>query len=533
MKIRFIIISFISLILVGWGYAAYKFEHQSKENIISILDEYGEYIAYDSIKVNKYRFSVTLNKVMLRPIDFYFDEIVIRHIPFLNITKIDSYGNNVKITTAQDEKNIFYSPDHHTTIWFRKSLFNREPGYWKLSLSDNKSTLYSSLDAEKLAESDISNSIITNTKTSDNLNLLILDRKNTVSFISENYRRSLYDKIFEFFGDKIANDSDTASFEYGLTKLDILNLPIAYNSKLKLKYSDELVALGKLLIQNFLLNQKQEENMHSVIFMQMLGELVKGRPFLFFCDIERKGKVESNSYKLNIDKDKIFDFALNIKYTVEPSETYEKTAVEVLGSYFSNGLNKRAELDNNFKLTSPITQEDGEKVMGVFAKINNSEFNLKGEFDPEAKKLSGKTNLVMDDFNFAIDIDMPHLDNPLMLESVIKLSDPNVFINNFVHYTDNAVIPVLNKIEDSKAFALKLGKQSSVIKQYGFRAIEAFSKNSELKDGESLVVDVKSKDAVLTFNDRAIDQILSDARVLEFMNAMVMIDQERKQLVGK
>ncbi|KJV97186.1 phosphoribosylaminoimidazole-succinocarboxamide synthase domain protein, partial [Rickettsia amblyommatis str. Darkwater] len=95
-------------------------------------------------------------------------------------------------------------------------------------------------------------------------------------------------------------------------------------------------------------------------------------------------------------------------------------------------------------------------------------------------------------------------------------------------YTNNAIIPVLNKIEDSKEFALNLGKQSSVIKQYGFRAIEVFSKNSELKDGKSLVVDVKSKDAGLTFNDKTIDQILSDARVLEFMNAMAMIDQDRK-----
>ncbi len=268
--------------------------------------------------------------------------------------------------------------------------------------------------------------------------------------------------------------------------------------------------------------------MHAVIFMQMLGELVKGKPFLFACDIERKGKVESNLYKLNIEEDKIFDFALKIKSTIEPSETYQKTSAEALGSYFSNGLNKRAELDKIFKLTSPITQEDGERVMGVFAKINNYEFNLKGEFDPEAKKLSGKTNLVMDDFNFAIDIDMPTIDNPLNLESVIKLSDPSAVINNFVHYTNNAIVPVLNKIEDSKEFALNLGKQSSVIKQYGFKAIEVFSKNSELKDGESLVVDVKSKDAGLTFNDKAIDQILSDARVLEFMNAMVMIDQERK-----
>ncbi|MCC8467184.1 MAG: phosphoribosylaminoimidazolesuccinocarboxamide synthase [Rickettsia endosymbiont of Eriopis connexa] len=533
MKIRFIIITFIALILVGWGYAAYKFEHQSKENIISILDEYGEYITYDSIKVNKYGFSVTLNKVMLKPIDFYFDEIVIRHIPFLNITKIDSYGNDVKITTAQDEEDILYSPDHHTTIWFRKSLFNREPSYWKLSLSDNKSTLYSSLDAEKLAERGISNSVITNTKTSDNLNLLTIDGKDNVSFISEHYSKNLSDKILKFLRNKIEEDFNLNSFEYDLAKLEVLNVPTTYNAQLKLKYSDELLALGKLLIQNFSLNQKQDENMHAVIFMQMLGELVKGKPFLFSCDIERKGKVESNLYKLNIEKDKIFDFALNIKSTKEPSEIYQKTVVEALGSYFSNGLNKRAELDKIFKLTSPITQEDGEKVMGVFAKINNSEFNLKGEFDPEAKKLSGKTNLVMDDFNFAIDIDMPNLENILNLESVIKLSDPNAFINNFVNYTNNAIIPVLNKIEDSKEFALNLGKQSSIIKQYGFRAIEAFSKNSELKDGESLVVDVKSKDVGLTINDKTTDQIFGDARVLEFMNAMAQIDQERKQVVGK
>ncbi|WP_010423617.1 hypothetical protein [Rickettsia helvetica] len=533
MKIRFIIISFMVLILVGWGYAAYKFEHQSKENIISILDQYEEYITYDAIKVNKYGFSVTLNKVMLKPIDFYFDEIVIRHIPCLNITKIDSYGNNIKITTAQDEKNIFYSPDHHTTIWFRKSLFNREPDYWKLSLSDNKSTLYSSLDAEKLAESDISNSVITNTKTSDNLNLLTVDGKSTISFTSENYSKNLSDKVFKFLRDKIGEEANFDSFEYDVAQLDALNVPTTYNSQLKLKYSDELLALGKLLIQNFSLDQKQDENMHAVIFMQILGELVKGKPFLFACDFERKGKIESNLYKLNIEKDKIFDFALNIKSTKEPSEIYQKTAVEALGRYFSNGLNKRAELDKIFKLTSPITQEDGEKVMGIFAKINNSKFNLKGEFDPEEKKLSGKTNLVMDDFNFAIDIDMPNLENPMNLESIIKLSDPSAVINNFVNYTNNAIIPVLNKIEDSKEFALNLGKQSSVIKQYGFGAIEAFSKNSELKDGESLVVDVKSKDAGLTFNDKAIDQIFSDARVLEFMNAMVMIDQERKQVVGK
>jgi len=213
MKIRVIIISFIALVLVGWGYAAYKFEHQSKENIISILDKYEEYITYDTIKVNKYSFSVTLNKVMFKPVDFYYDEVVIRYIPFLNITKIDSYGNNVKITTAQDEENIFYSPDHHTTIWFRKSLFNRSPDYWKLSISDRKSTLYSSWDAEKLSEGDNSNSVITNTKTSDNLNLLTVDGKNTISFISENYSKNFSDKVLKFLRNKIGEDANFDSFE--------------------------------------------------------------------------------------------------------------------------------------------------------------------------------------------------------------------------------------------------------------------------------------------------------------------------------
>jgi len=261
--------------------------------------------------------------------------------------------------------------------------------------------------------------------------------------------------------------------------------------------------------------------------MQMANEILKGKPFLFACDLERKGKIESNLYKLNIEKDKIFDFALEVKSTREPSEIYQKTAIEALGSYLSNRLNKRAELDQKFKLSEPITEEDGQKIMGIFAKTNNFEFNLKGEFDPEEKRLSGKNNLIMDDFNFAIDIDMPNLENPLNLESVIKLSDPNAFINNFVDYTNNAVIPVLNKIEDSREFALNLEKQTSVIKQYGFGALEVFSKNSELKDGESLVVDIKRKDDGLTVNDKTIDQIFSDARVLEFMNAMAQIDQER------
>ena len=42
--------------------------------------------------------------------------------------------------------------------------------------------------------------------------------------------------------------------------------------------------------------------------------------------------------------------------------------------------------------------------MGVFTKINNFEFNLKGELDPEAKIeiICGETNFLMDDFNFAI-----------------------------------------------------------------------------------------------------------------------------------
>ena len=49
-------------------------------------------------------------------------------------------------------------------------------------------------------------------------------------------------------------------------------------------------------------------------------------------------------------------------------------------------------------------------------------------------------------------------------------------------------------------------------------------KNSELKNGESLVVDIKGKDAGLTINDKTIDQIFSDAKVLEFMNAMAQIE---------
>ncbi|MCZ6925337.1 MAG: hypothetical protein O7D30_08595 [Rickettsia endosymbiont of Ixodes persulcatus] len=44
-------------------------------------------------------------------------------------------------------------------------------------------------------------------------------------------------------------------------------MPTTYKGQLKLKYSDELVALGKLLIQNFSLDQKQDENVHAVIFM--------------------------------------------------------------------------------------------------------------------------------------------------------------------------------------------------------------------------------------------------------------------------
>jgi|GEM_PF-4467045 len=524
MKIRFIIISLIVLLLGGWGYTAYKFEKQSQEDIVAILDNFKEYVSYDSIKINKYGFSVTLNKVMFKPLDFYYDEIVIRHIPFLNITKIDSYGNDVKIVTAENEENIWYSPDHRTTIWFRKSLFNRLPSYWQLSINDDNSTLYNSRYTEKLTESKGSNIMVTNNKTPDNLNLLNLDVKSETSFIAENYIRDFNNRIFKLLKNKIAGDIDLGTFEYDLGKLDILNLPISYNYKLKLKYSDELLALNKLFFQSFSPSMKQDEVIHNVIFMQIANEIYRGKPFLFTADFERKGKIESNFYKLSIEKDKIFDFAFNIKSTQQPSETYEKVGIEALGSYFSSGLNKRAESDSNFRLVEPITLEDGKKIMNFPTKINNLEFNLQGEFDPKEHKLQGKTNLIADDFNFVVDVNVPNLDNPMNAESHIVLSSPYTIINNVVNYIDNAVVPVLNKIEDSREFALGLKEQMSIVDKYGFRAIQAFSKNSELKENDSLTIDIKGVDGSFTINEKTIDQILSDERVIEFIKAMGRIN---------
>lgn len=531
MKIRVIIISFIALILVGWGYAAYKFEKQAEEDIIAILDQFEGYVTYDSIKVNKYGFSVTLNKVMFKPVDFYYDEVVIRYIPFLNIIKVDSYGNDVKIATAENEESIIYSPDHHTTVWVRGSLFNQSPNYLKISVNQNKSSFYSSNIAEKLIESNGGNIVITNTKTTDNLNLLTLDFKSEAIFISDNYIKEISNKIFKFLKNEKTFNFDSKILKSDLvrlTQLQLLNLPESYNYKLKLKYSDELAVLSKLFFQRFSSNEKQEEIMHEAIFMQIATEIYKGKPFLLALDIEKKGKIQNNLYEVSIEKDKKIDFIFNVKATQVPSEIYENVAINAVSNLYLNILNEQIKTDAKFKLSESITEDDLAKIIGFTQKINNFEFNLKGEFDPEEKRLSGKNNLVMDDFNFAIDIDMPNLENPLNLESVIKLSDPNAFINNFVDYTNNAVIPVLNKIEDSKEFALNLEKQTSVIKQYGFGAIEVFSKNSELKDGESLVVDIKRKDDGLTINDKTIDQIFSDARVIEFMNAMAQIDQERK-----
>lgn len=528
MKIRFIIISFIALILVGWGYAANKFENRS-EDIIAILNENEEYITYDSIKVNKYSFSVTLNKVMFKPLDFYYDEVVIRHIPFLNITKIDTYGNDVKITTAQDEESIIYSPDHHTTVWIRKSLFNQSPDYLKISINQNKSSLYSSNIAEKLIEFNNNTIVITNTKTSDNLNLLDLDIKTNATFISDSYMKEISNKIFKFSKNKKISIFDFEALKLDLTyfsQLQLLNLPESCNYKLKLKYSDELAALNKLFFQSLFSTEKQDEEQDEIIFMQIVNEIYKGKPFLLTLDVENKGKIQNTLYKVSIDKDKKIDFVLNIKGTQEPSEIYESAAINAASDLYLNIINEQ--INTNFKLSEPITKDDYAKIIGFIQKINNVEFNLKGEFNPEDNKVHGNTKLIIDDFNFAVDINMPNLDNPMNLESIVTLSDPNVFINNFVNYTNNAIVPVLNKIEDFREFALILEKQASVIKQYGFGAAEAFSKNSELKDGESLVVKVEGKGNEITFNDKAIDQIFNDLRVTEFINAMAEIDQEKK-----
>ncbi|AFE54071.1 hypothetical protein RTB9991CWPP_01035 [Rickettsia typhi str. B9991CWPP] len=58
---------------------------------------------------------------------------------------------------------------------------------------------------------------------------------------------------------------------------------------------------------------------------------------------------------------------------------------------------------------------------------------------------------------------------------------------------------------------------------FHFQVIKAFSKNSELKGGNSLVIDVKTKVNVLNFNYQVMDQIFSDTRVLKFMNAITQI----------
>ncbi|MFY9589734.1 phosphoribosylaminoimidazolesuccinocarboxamide synthase [Rickettsia endosymbiont of Halotydeus destructor] len=534
MKKSVLIISFVISIILVFGYLSHKFEDTTKNNILTVLDEYKEYITYDSITINKYTFSVTLQKVKFNYIDSYSDEIVIWHIPFLNITKIDSYGNGVKITTAENEESIFYAPDDHSTVWFRKSLFNNSPDFWKLSLNDNKSTIYSSKTAEKLAESEGNKITIIHSKTADNLHLLELDTQGNITFTSENYIKEISSKVNKFF--KNAKEMK-AAFEdlnsENLVKVTQLNSPMYNSNKLSLKYSDELLTLGKLFVQRFSASEKQDEIMHEAIFMQIVTELYKGKPFLFAWDSKINGKMQNNIYKINLEKDKKINFSFNIETTNTPSEIYEKAMVDSFSAHtfagFKRGFNRAInELGPNAasKFNESLTQNDFAKMIEPFAKVKDSKFSIEVEFDPEEKKLSNKINLAMDKFNFAIDTNIPNLHNFLNFESVVTLSDPNVFIGNLTNYTNNAVIPIMQKIETSKIFAATLAKQMPIVREYGFDAVASLSKSSELKEGETLTVDIKRDDNHFTLNGKDYLQILSDERVIKFIDAMNALKEE-------
>jgi|GEM_PF-5711478 len=516
-----VVVLIICAVAVTWVYQAYRFERDVKKVYLPILDQYKENITFDALVIDKFKFKVTLKNFKLhsknRELSFVSDKLIIKQIPIIKRTYLDSYGNKDKSGVLED---TLYAPDHHIAIMISKAFTGKDFDNLRINIKNNEFKLFDSkTDMQVLGLEQYNLDLQHKTSGKDNYTLEISSQSKNVrlsdlftEFVSHEFLKLLPE--FQFLA-SVAYQSSNDYYNF-LSKFDEIVGGANVNSKVLLTYPKQF--FDKIFTIDF----TSGNALAKFVVNDVLPE-----NFDFNIEGERTNKFANGNFILNFNNNERSKLDFNINHDYDSDLMYKPELMEFAADYLQKVANRdlnKLFSDENGPLV--FTQSDFIKLLEPLQDIRN--LNLSGLFEYPRAEGAASHSLKARVNNFAFEFngsgDKTEYNSEINIANFAKLAK---FISN---YGMQAIQPLVIKAKDQEVLA-KFQRLINTVNQYGLDALSALNDNTE-QDPNNFLMKVKRGNSLnaLQVNGKDWGQILMDKRIQIFLQNLMPAEMPKANL---
>lgn len=533
---RIVILALLLLVIAAiWAVMANRFESFVKNEILPKLERHESWVKTDpsSIKIDKYKFSVSIGEIIIFPnseiLAIKTDQIKFSYNPFKK--QITAHLTGKKLEVGQGDLGFYYENNPSDFITFNQEIllgdlnnmlikFNSNS---KTEIKDNlKNELICSLEGETDTITGKNNPVIT-----DNYQLgFDLDGKNIQYYNSDYFKRL----VFYIYGALDKKDSalftiedDFDSFGYTTKTIEVtgpLNIKSRYSLELKKEH-----------FQSILLILKGEKTLPTLISeFNFFNDLY----FLTIDSTVKNSSIE-DKYLMSLSNDgNKISTDIKLSYNKNLNDTQKVELRPYIAAFLYKGINHKTPGSD---ISYPnLAIEDVDALAAKFLDFKDLNFKIKGSYDKTSKDLEQDVAVQVN--NHSINIAGTGKLMDMTYDGNIKISDPDKLINSVVDFTQTAIYPIAYKMSLSNPDS-KTNEHFKVfvnnLKENGFRALGAFSKENVLNSGDPLNVGIhfNLKGFEVKFNDKPFLDIMTDERVIPFLKGMPQDNYEQQNINGQ
>ena len=519
-KLRLLIITILLIAAGGWFYLANKFEQIVENDIISKLNHENSLITadLDSLLIEKFKFKVTLKDVVILPnvphLRLVSDQVIMTYNPLAD--RLSAKFGGKKLTGGKD-KTEFYIPSPDEVIEFNRGLLQKSYDTIDIVIKSQEPSIYFASNDQFITRANMAKA----------------------SFSSKLGKDGMYDIKFALEADKMDINPES---KYMLFVLDSMFPELANNDSLSDAHLDLYnyyfqvanktgptnyntaysARIGKTHMDNFVSVLNGEKELTDVV-----------KEFSFTTDHYSLSGQESfknaaiNDYStfyiagdaVNIKGD--FDLSMNRDFNEDQQQKVMKVIQDVLLKTANNFLGEAKE-------TANLSSNDFSLLANDFIDLKQASLSFSANYNIESSDIDQALKLNVGEFSAQLNGSV----NDKIYEGKAVISTPRNLIDGItnIHFKD--IKPLLAKAyPENPKFIVDQNQIITNVKENGLSALSTFHENEELKEGDSLVINLMLNPSKFDFqiNGNDVFDILTDKRVVKFLNDMPDKDMPDKK----
>jgi hypothetical protein len=543
-KILIPVLLLLSIAAGIWFVAANRFEDYVKNEVLPKLEKHEYWVKTDpnSIKIHKYKFSVSTGEITLFPDSEIFatktDQMKFCYNPYKKQVTVHLTGKRVE--TGKGDLGLYYESNPNDFISFNQEIFWGDFSDMHIKAKDSKKEIKDILKNETISSAEETTYTITgsyNPAITNNYQLVLSSEGKGVQCHNADYFKRLRSYLYN----KALHIKDPTPV--GVTTLASLDRAFNFlESAFK-----EMEIVGPLDSNSTLSLELNKDHFHSVI-LALKGEKtlaswagafnILDEQYSLNINHTAKNSAIDNKYLLSLSNDgNKISGNIELSSATDLSDSQKKELIPLESKSIYESVLSQIRITNEDSNVEPAAKnfvvEDFEPIVAKILDLKTIDIKLSGAYDKAAQHI---------DHNFVVKVNSHEIDftgkgklKELVYDGDVKVSDPNKLINSVVNFTEVAVYPLVSKVtsqnhstEEGNDFKQFINN----VKDNGFKALGALNKDATLNPGDSLVTHLHFRllnNFEFKINDKPFLNIMTDERVIPFLRGMPGNKNEQQQ----